>query len=238
MDRQAMLDEYCRTRAKPLRNALAEEYLYLAQAVARRFSGRGAEHDDLSQVASIALLHALERFDCDKGLAFTTFAVPTLAGEVRNYLRDKSRAVRLPRRGGELLARVYREREAFMREHGREPTVPELSKALDVPTDNILDALEMSGAAQPLSFDAPIGEDGATLGATLGEDEASFSRIEDQDMVQSLLSKLEGSMRTVIEQRYLAGRSQREVAKQIGVSQMQVSRLERRALHLLRTATH
>lgn len=234
-DKREMLILYCDTRDPELRNALAEEYLYLAQAVARRFVGRGVEYEDLVQVASIALLHAIERFDASKGLAFTTFAMPTLTGEVRNHLRDKSRLVRLPRRGSELLPRIAREREAFWQDNMREPSVTELAERIGVAADDVIDAMEMQRTTQAMSLDMPATEDGLTLEGLLGEEEAEYDRIEVSDMVSHMLSQLEGNTRFVIEERFLRQRSQREVAKDLGVSQMQVSRLERRALALLRS---
>lgn len=234
MDTREKLAEYCKTRDPALRNALAEDFLYLAHAVAKRFSGRGAETEDLKQVASMALLSALERFDCGLGLAFTTFAMPTLAGAVRNYIRDKARLVRLPRRGSELLPRLLQEREAFWQKNGREATADELALALGVQTDAVLDALEMQRAALAVSIDATLSEDGQTLEDLLGNDEAAYDRVDESDQVDRLLAQLEGTSRFIIEERFLRQRSQREIAKDLGVSQMQVSRLERRALTKLR----
>ena len=107
---QAMLEEYCRTRDRELRNQLVGEYLYIAEICARRFAGRGVEYDDLRQIASLALIKALERFDCSKGVEFSTFATPTVVGEVKNYFRDRLRLVRLPRRSVELAQKAERTR--------------------------------------------------------------------------------------------------------------------------------
>ena len=233
-NKRELLEAYCRTKEPDLRNRVAEEYLYLAQAVARRFTGRGVELEDLVQVASIALLHAIERFDIDKGLAFTTFAMPTLTGEVRNFLRDKSRLVRLPRRGSELMPRIAREREAFWQEHAREPSVAELAELLQLSPDDVIDALEMQRTTQAMSLDMTPTEDGPTLENLLGQEEEEYDRVEDNDMIAHMLSQLEGPSRFVIEERFLRQRSQRDVAKDLGVSQMQVSRLERRAIAYLK----
>ncbi|MDR0929698.1 MAG: sigma-70 family RNA polymerase sigma factor, partial [Oscillospiraceae bacterium] len=233
-DTRDLLAAYCETREPALRNRLAEAYLYLAQAVARRFQGRGVDVDDLTQVAAIALLHAIERFDCDKGLAFTTFAMPTLVGEVRNYLRDRAPAVRPPRRSAELMPRLIRTRETFFQAEGREPTAQELAEALGVPPDAVLDALESQRAAQPVSLDSTPADDESPLSNLLGEEEAAYARIETDDQVRSLLQQLEGRSRFIIEERFLRERSQRDVARDLGVSQMQVSRLERKALEILR----
>ncbi len=233
-ERQTMLTEYSATRDPALRNALAEKYLYLARAVAVRFAGRGADVEDLTQVASIALLKAIERFDPSLGLAFTTYAAPTLSGEVRNYLRDKARTVRLPRRGSELLPRIQREKDEFFKLEGREPTVEELAERMSLRQDDVLGALEMARDAQPVSFSVPMTEDGQTLESLLGDEEAAFDRVDTIDQVRSLLSKLPQPSRVVLEERYFKQLSQREVANRLGVSQMQVSRLERRALETLR----
>ncbi len=234
IDLYKKLEVYCQTRNPVLRNELVEDYLYLAQAVARRFAGRGAEMEDLAQVGAIALMHALERFDCNKGVKFTTFAVPTLTGELRNYLRDKARLVRLPRRGAELLPQIVRERGTLLQANGREPSVMELAERLSLPADDVLDALEMQRSTQALSLDSAPDEDGTALNNLLGREEEAFERMESKDLIKSLLSQLEGKSRFVIEERFLRQRSQRDIAKDLGVSQMQISRLERRALAALR----
>lgn len=234
-DKQRMLEEYCKTRDIALRNTLAEEYLYTAQAVARRFSGRGAEVDDLVQVASMALLRALERYDPGKGVAFTSFAVPTMVGEIRNYLRDKVKPLRFPRQSSELLTKITREREAFLQTHMREPTVLELSRALNAPQDAVLDALEIQRAAQSVSLDASFSQEEPTaLSDLLGKEETAYTDLEMADYVNHVLSKLEGKARYVLEQRFFHQRNQRDIAREMGISQMQVSRLERRALQILR----
>ena len=234
-DRQQMLEEYCKTRDIMLRNTLAEEYLYMAQAVARRFSGRGAEVDDLIQVASVALLRALERYDVEKGVAFTSFAVPTMVGEIRNYLRDRVKPLRFPRQSSELLLKISRERESFLQKHMREPSVLELSSALNVPQDAVLDALEVQRAAQSVSLDASLSkEEPATLSELLGQEETAYNDLEVVDYINRLLSQLEGKARYVLEQRFFHQRNQRDIARELGISQMQVSRLERRALQILR----
>lgn len=233
-NKEALWQAYSSNRTPAQRNAIAEQYLYLAQAVARRFIGRGVETEDLIQVAYLALLHAVERFDAAKGLQFTTFAVPTIAGEVRNYLRDKGRLVRLPRRESELLARVAREGETFFRVHGREPSVAELSELLKETPDMILSALEAHSSAMPASLDAESEDGLPALSERLGADEKAFDQLELEDEMQSMLRRLSEPMAAVLHARYVENKSQREVAAMLGVSQMQISRLERKAIGLLR----
>lgn len=233
-DMQHKLEAYCKTRDITLRNELAEEYLYLAHAVARRFTGKGVETEDLNQVASMALLRALERFDLEKGVAFTSFVVPTLAGELRNYLRDKARPLRVPRQGSELLTKIARERELFLQKYMREPLVPELAKRLGISQDAVLDALEIQRATQSISLDASFAEEESSLLDVLGKEETAYSDLEMSDYINGLLSQLDSHARYVLEQRFFQQRNQRDVARDLGISQMQVSRLEKRALQLLR----
>lgn len=231
---QHRLETYCKTRDIALRNEIAEEYLHLAHMVAHRFAGRGVETEDLNQVASLALLRALERYDIEKGVAFTSFAVPTLAGEVRNYLRDKAKPLRIPRQGSELLPKIARERERFLHKYMREPLVPELAAILGITQDLVLDALEIQRATQSVSLDASFEEEEASLLDILGKEETAYSDLEMTDYINGLLSQLDSKARYVLEQRFFFQRNQRDVAQDLGISQMQVSRLEKRSLQLLR----
>ena len=153
---------------------------------------------------------------------------------MRNYLRDKGRLVRLPRRESELLARIARQREAFFRESGREPSVYELAQRLEETPDAILSALEAHSGLGHLSLDAEPEDGTPALSERLGAEEQEFARLEREDEVQSMLRSLAEPMGTVLRARYMQSKSQREVAAMLGVSQMQVSRLERKALTLLR----
>ena len=229
---EALIRQYQLSGDLALREQLVRAHLYMAGMVARRFAGRGVEYDDLYQVASLALLKALERFDPDKGVRFITFAAPTLTGEVKNYFRDKSRLITLPRRGAELAVRVQRACAALESVLGRMPTPVELAQHLDEPLDAVLEALEMRLALSPASLDAapPGGEAESSLGASLGQEEEGFAAFERQDQVRRLLARLAPQERKLMQARYFQGLSQREAAQQIGVSQMTVSRMEKRIL--------
>jgi RNA polymerase sigma-B factor len=161
--------------------------------------------------------------------------MPTMVGEIRNYLRDKVKPLRFPRQSSELLLKITREREAFLQKNMREPSVLELSEILEVPQDAVLDALEVQRAAQPVSLDASISwEEPTALSELLGTEETAYNDLEMLDYINRLLSQLEGKARYVLEQRFFFQRNQRDIAREMGISQMQVSRLERRALQLLR----
>ena len=232
-----MLRQYAQTRDEALRNMLVEAHLYIASIVARRFARRGVDYDDLYQVASLALIKAVERYDPDRGVKFVSFAPPTMVGEVKNYFRDKAQTISLPRRGRELLGKIAAAREALEQVYFRAPTPDELAEYMNVPLDDIVEALEMQGAAMPASLDAMLpGEDdgGATLRSLIGVDEHGFGRFEAHESVRQMLDSITPTERKILINRYFGNLSQREVAQHLGVSQMTVSRAERKALSQLK----
>lgn len=232
-----MLRQYALTRDETLRNKLVEAHLYIASIVARRFARRGVDYDDLYQVASLALIKAVERYDPDRGVKFVSFATPTMIGEVKNYFRDKAQTISLPRRGRELLGKIASAREALEQQLYRAPTTEELAEFMNVPLDDIVEALEMQGAAMPASLDAMLpGEDdgGATLRSLIGVNESGFGRFEAHESIRQMLDSISPTERKILINRYFGNLSQREVAQHLGVSQMTVSRAERKALTQLR----
>ncbi len=234
---ESLLEEYCRTRDIALRNQLVQEFLYLAEIVARKYAGKGVEYDDLYQIASMALIGALERYDCAKGIKFTSFAAPTLMGVVKNYFRDRSRVLRLPRRVGENLRRLAIAREAFLQEEHRQPTVEELSRRMHVPEAEVLEALEAASASQVSSLEERLrpGEDGE-LYERLGREEDAYDRIALRDMLERVLKDMSPTERDILRRRFEEGLSQRQIAMQLGVSQMYISRLERKLIERFRMA--
>ena len=233
----ALLAQYALSRAPDLRDRIVEAYLYIAEIVARKFSGRGVDYDDLYQVAALALVKGIERFDADKGIKFASFITPTMVGEVKNYFRDRSRIIRLPRRSAQL-ARELRENRAILeQELGRSPTVDELAERMGISEDDVLEALEMSNAMTPASLDAQVSADDdseTSLSHFLGFNDPGYSDFERSDMLDRALSTLDARQRAVIIARFYEGLSQRDVAAQLNISQMTVSRIERQALEKLR----
>ncbi|MBQ9952357.1 MAG: SigB/SigF/SigG family RNA polymerase sigma factor [Clostridia bacterium] len=232
----ALLAQYALTRAPDLRDRIVEAYLYIAEIVARKFSGRGVDYDDLYQVAALALVKGIERFDADKGIKFASFITPTMVGEVKNYFRDRSRIIRLPRRSAQL-ARELRETRAILeQELGRSPTVDELAERMNISEDDVLEALEMSNAMTPASLDAQVADEDSetSLSTFLGFNDPGYSDFERNDMLDRALSTLDNRQRAVIIARFYEGLSQRDVAAQLNISQMTVSRIERQALEKLR----
>ncbi|HIU07565.1 MAG TPA: sigma-70 family RNA polymerase sigma factor [Candidatus Limiplasma pullistercoris] len=230
-----LLERYAAGRDPALRDELFERYLPLARAVARKFSGRGVETEDLEQVAGMALLKALERFDPARGFRFVTYAVPTITGDVRNYLRDKSGLMRMPRDMRQRLYQMTQEQERFEREHLRAPTATELAERMGIAPEEFLALLNLRAQSDAVSLDMPVGEEGDTrLSDLLGSADDRFECMERSEWAQWLLSKVGDTERELLTLRYRDGLGQRETAKRLGISQMQVSRLERRALSRLR----
>jgi len=204
--------------------------------VARKFSGRGVDYDDLYQVAALALVKGIERFDAEKGVKFASFITPTMVGEVKNYFRDRSRTIRLPRRTAQL-ARELREAKAKLEQQlGRSPKVSELAELMGISDAEVLEAIELGNAMSPASLDAQVSDDDGetSLSTFLGFQDPGYSDFERNDMLERAMSTLDTRQRAVIIARFFEGLSQRDVAAQLNISQMTVSRIERQALDLLR----
>jgi RNA polymerase sigma-B factor len=223
-DEQLLFRRYRRDAEPAVRDALIERFLPLAMHLARRYpSGREAE--DVAQVAALALVKAVERFDPDRGTAFTSFATPTILGEIKRYFRDFGWSVHVPRKLQELVQQVERASQAMTARLGRAPTPAEIAGELHITVEQVLDALATATAhrPQPLELDERDGEEAPRPVAAL--DEPGYERIEQADAVASLLSCLSDRDRRVVELRFRHDLLQREIAAIVGLSQMQVSRI-------------
>lgn len=229
--------EYRKTGDKNIRNKLVANYLYIAEILAKKFSGRGVEYDDLYQVASEAIITGVEKFDPDLGNRFTTYITPTVTGIIKNYFRDYSRSVRLPRRVYSVAAKVREESEEYFKQYGVKPTIKQLSERIGVSEELIMESLECK---TPVSLDARVsgddGESDAPLYDIIGDDNSTFETFEDVESLKTEIQKLDPTERQVISLRFLQGKSQSEVGKILGVSQMFVSRAERRIMEKLKEA--
>ena len=231
----SLLAEYCRTRNIELRNQLVGKYLYIAEIIAKKFTNRGIEYDDLYQVASLALIKALERYDITKGYKFSSFATPTIVGEIKNYFRDKSRLIRLPRKESEYIKKIENAKSHLSNKLGRSPTPDEIAEYLGITSEQVLELMESSYTTKTASLDFYIDNDGETdLMAVIGREEKNYGLIEEQDFIQRGMSTLDDQERQVITERFYKGRSQREISEEMGVSQMYISRMERRILERFR----
>jgi RNA polymerase sigma-B factor len=219
------------------RRELIERYVPLARAIAMRYRHTAEPLDDLIQVASLAVIQAVDRWDPSRGFAFTTFAVPTILGLLRRHFRDTTWMVRPPRRLLELSLVVEREREPLAAALGREPTVGELAAQVEAPADAVADALLAYQARLARSLDEPVTDDGEaldTVGGQLGHDDDGFERAEARTTVERLSSVLDDRARDVLRLRFEHDLRQSDIAALVGCSQMQVSRIIRASLDRLR----
>jgi RNA polymerase sigma-B factor len=221
-----------------IREQLVRGYESLVHFLARRFQNRGEPLEDVVQVGFLGLIKAIDRFDPDMGNEFTTFATPTILGEIRRYFRDKGWAIRFPRRLQELYQQVVRTNELMKNELSRQPTVAEVAGRLGVEPDDVLEAMEMSTALTPLSIDATVGgsgeDDGRQLSESVGSDDPNLDRVEMREVLERAMRHLNERERQIMIMRFFDEMSQSEVAKRLGISQMHVSRLQRAALEQLR----
>jgi RNA polymerase sigma-B factor len=215
------------------RDALAEEMLPLARALASRYAGRGEPLDDLVQVACVGIMKAIEGFDLDRDVRFSSYATPTVLGELKRHFRDKTWAVRVPRGTQELQLRVAKARDELTNRLGRSPTVQEIAAAVDAPFEEVLSAIQSADARRARSFDEPVGE-GATLADSIGSTDPELRRAEMRALIDGALDVLTPRDREILRLRFEEDLTQTEISRRIGVSQMQVSRLIRQALARLR----
>jgi RNA polymerase sigma-B factor len=222
------------TTQREARDPLVTSHLGLAHQLARRFANRGESHDDLVQVASLALVRAAERFDPERGVAFSTFAAASMIGELKRHFRDRGWAVRAPRRIQELVLEIGRTIDRLGHELGRTPTVSELANEIGASEDAVLEALEASQNYRASSLDARRFE-GQSLAETLGSEDEEFTRIDNYSALARAMQTLSARDRSIIQMRFMEGLTQSEIAERFGVSQMQISRLLATCLRRLRS---
>lgn len=238
-DKQALMvvfADYAATRDSALRDQLIEAHIGLAEYLARRFNNRGEPLDDLVQVASLGLVKAVERFDPERGLEFTTFATPTIVGELKRHFRDKGWAVRVPRRVQELHLRVTRVIDDLSNELGRSPTVDEIARRAGTSEDEVIEAIDAGSAYRSTSLDAGRSDDDESPGllGQLGDVDPELARSELRTTLGPLIAALPEREQVMLYLRFYEGLTQSEIAKRLGISQMHVSRLLARSLQQLR----
>jgi RNA polymerase sigma-B factor len=221
------------------REQLIERYLPLARRLARRYQHTDEPIEDLMQVASIGLLKAVDRFDCSREVMFSSYAVPTILGELKRHFRDRTWSVRVPRDLQELALRVDQTVTRLSLGKRRSPSVGEVARAVEVSEEQVLEALEAMGAYRASSLDAPRStreEETESAAEALGHDDQGFDRAEERATLEPLLGRISPREQTVLRLRFGEDLTQAEIGERIGVSQMQVSRLIRQALARLRAS--
>ncbi len=235
---RALFARYLDQRDPVDREMLVERFLPLARQLARRYQRPGEPFDDLFQVACLGLINAIERFDLDRGIAFSSFAVPTILGEIKRYFRDRTWAVRVPRDLQELALKVDRAVTELRATLRREPTVPELVAHVGAPEEDVLEALDACRARTADSLDEPCFDnddgDGDGLAEMLGTEERGFDCAEDRATIAALMRVITPREREVLRLRFGEDLTQAEIGEHVGLSQMQVSRIIRQAIARLR----
>ncbi|HEX3392245.1 MAG TPA: SigB/SigF/SigG family RNA polymerase sigma factor [Solirubrobacteraceae bacterium] len=222
------------------REALVERFMGLTRSLARRYDRSSEPFEDLLQVASLGLLKAIDRFDPARGHPFPSFAVPTILGEMRRYFRDCGWSVHVPRGDQERALRVRNAQETLANECGRAPTVNQLAQYLEFDSEQVLDALQAIQAYESLSLDAPrpgAEDEGATYGEAIGGEDERYELVELDAAVVTALEHIPARERAMLHMRFVKDMTQTEIAAQVGLSQMQISRLLRRSLDQLRALT-
>ncbi len=218
---------------RDLRNELIEEHRWIAVNAARRFSDRGEPLDDLVQVAMLGVLKAVERFDPELGVAFASYATPTVVGELRRHFRDATWALRVPRRVKDLRTELNGATEHLTGQLGRPPTPSELAAHLHVDVDAVLEALEAGGAYRPSALGPSDDDEGSPEGQAVRADDERLEGTVDRLLVRDLLTALPPRERRIVELRFFEGLSQTQIADEVGLSQVHVSRLLRSSLAML-----
>lgn len=215
------------------REKLVMSHLNLVRFIANKFKNRGEPIDDLIQVGYLGLLKAIDRFDPSRGLEFTTFATPTIMGEIKRHFRDKGWSVRVPRRLQELSAKVNQATDTLTSRLQRSPTIAEIADYLDATVDEVLEAMESSSAYSSVSLEAPSGADDDDTPSVIDRyatEDSDLAFTDDRIIIEEALASFSPRERDVIEMRFLKGMTQIEIAEKLGISQVQVSRLLRRTL--------
>ncbi|MEP6892359.1 MAG: SigB/SigF/SigG family RNA polymerase sigma factor [Gaiellaceae bacterium] len=230
-----LLQAYKLEGDRSARDRLIEEMVPLVRALAMRYAGRGESVEDLVQVGSIGLIKAIDRFDIERGVELSTYAVPTIVGEIRRHFRDKAWAVHVPRRLKELNQKLGTLLDDLTAELGRSPTIEELAGAAGADEEEVLEALDSSHAYSAQSLSAPLDKDSdGTLGDTLAQDEVGYGLVDEGTIVAVGLDALEARERRIVELRFFQELTQSQIAAELGISQMHVSRLLRQALQTMR----
>lgn len=243
MTNREKFTEYKKNPTIELRNEIVEEHLYMVDILIRKYLNKGVEYDDLYQVGALALVQAVERFDPERGFEFSSFATPTILGEIKKYFRDKQWSLKVPRRLKEISSKIQDVKDKLYSEYRRSPTVSEMAESTGFTEEQIIEAIDSSQAYGTYSLDKTFddaGEDGenAFLERYTGFDEKGFERIETSEIIDSVLDTFNEQNKYIFRERFIYNRSQADIAKTLGVSQMTISRAERNIIKQFRAELH
>ncbi|EMS70972.1 SigB/SigF/SigG family RNA polymerase sigma factor [Ruminiclostridium cellobioparum] len=236
MEEAELFLRYIDTKDVSYRNAIVSKYINLADFLARKFINRGVDYDDIYQVACMALIKAVDRFSPDKGVKFVSFATPTILGEIKRFFRDKSTSIKIPRRLYEARQGLNKARDELTQELKRVPRADEIAAFMGISVETVLEIIEAGSSNSIKSLDQSIYQDNETdLSDTLGYDEKTYEKIENRDFLERTLKLFGEVERDFISLRYMQNLTQKQIAEKFGVSQMYISRLEKKILDRFRT---
>lgn len=230
----SLFQTYKENKDPQVKSVLVDAYLDLVHSLARRFANRGEPLDDLVQVASMGLLKAIDRFDPERNVQFTTYAVPTIVGELRRYFRDRASAIRLPRGLRERSHALNAAIQKFSQEHGRSPSIAEVVQEVGISEEEVIESLEGSEAAAVTSLDTTTDEGDLSLLDIVGGEDKTLGLLDERLSLAGAMSTLDAREQNLLYLRFIEGLSQTEIADRLNISQMHVSRLLRRTLNSLR----
>lgn len=226
------------TQNKSIRDYLIEKHLYIAEILSKKYANRGIDYDDIFQVASIGLIYAINRYDVDKGFEFSSFATPTIIGEIKKYFRDKGWTIRVPRRIQELSKKINNAKIHLSQELQRSPTIEDIAGYLNSTEEEVLEAMEASKVYTPQSLDVTYDSNNddkeVNLSDLIGEEDLYFTKIENNDFLLRATKNLNEIEKQILIQRYFDKKTQESIANNLDISQMTVSRIEKRVIQKLR----
>ncbi|SCG84589.1 RNA polymerase sigma-B factor Sigma-37 [Proteiniborus sp. DW1] len=229
-----LFKKYSENRASHIREELIKRHLYIAEILSKKYVNRGIDYEDIYQVACIGLIYAVDRYDISKGYEFSSFATPTIIGEIKKHFRDKGWAIRVPRRIQELSKKINVSKNTLSQTLQRTPTVDELAEYLQCSSEEILEAMEASKVYTPHSLDVVFDSNGddkdVNLAELIGEDDKYFTTIENNDFLKKNIEKLNDMEKKILYDRYFNKKTQFEIAKELNISQMTVSRMEKKII--------
>lgn len=237
MDNKKLFEIYSTDRNREIRDILIERHLYLVNILAKKYINKGVEFDDIYQVASLALIYAIDRYDVKKGFEFSSFATPTIVGEIKKYFRDKVWALRVPRRVQELSKKVSEAKVILEQQNKKYPKVKEIAEYIGCTEEEVLESLEASYGYQPVSLDATTNsdsEDNISLMDKIADKDQSFNDIEYKDFVEKFISTLNELEIQIFKGRFYLEKTQSALANELNISQMTISRMERKIIEKLK----
>lgn len=238
LDTKKLFEIYNNNKDIDIRNILIERHMYLANLLSKKYMNKGVEFEDIYQVASLALIYAIDRYNPEKGYEFSSFATPTIMGEIKKYFRDKVWTLKVPRRVQELSKKINEVKLELEQRNHKKPKPRDIADVLGCSEEEVLEAMEASYGYQPISLDISNNNDSEdkdiTLMDTIGQEDLSFSSLENSDFIKRFIKNLNDIESKIFKERFFEDKTQSIIARELGVSQMTVSRVERKIIERLK----